>query len=130
MIKIQIDTCKNHLGNTLDRKSMEECIEFINKKRESRHLKTLECQIAKFERLCQKNNRIGGGHSNKQHGDHDLERTNNTPVFNINSNHKKENENNEDNNNNNKWVKNISSTPPDRGTIEGSITWSKFCSGT
>ena len=88
MLQIQVDTCKYHLENTLDRKSMEESIEFINKKRESRQLKSLEHQIEKCERLCQKNNRIGGGHLNKQHGNHDLERTN-TSVFNINSNHKK-----------------------------------------
>ena len=33
---------------------MEECNTFIKVKREARHLKTLERQRDKFERLCQK----------------------------------------------------------------------------
>ena len=55
MLKIQTDICIEHLENTLDRESMEECTQFIKKKRESRHFKTLERQKSKFERLCQKN---------------------------------------------------------------------------
>ena len=65
--------------------------------------------------MYQKNNRIGGGHSSKQHGDHDQKKTDNTLVFNINCTCKKENKNNEENNNNNndnnKRVKNIPSAP-------------------
>ena len=69
MLKIQVDTCKNHLENKLDKESMEECIGFIKRKRESRHLKTFQCQKLKLERLCHKNRKIKGGHSNTQHGD-------------------------------------------------------------
>ena len=90
---------------------MEECNEFINMKRETRHQKTLEHQIAKFQRLCQNNNRIGDGHSNKQHSDHDQKKTNNTSVFNINSNFQKGNEDNKENNNNNNWST-TSQVPP------------------
>ena len=35
MLKIQVDTCKYHLENILDRESMEECTSFIREKRES-----------------------------------------------------------------------------------------------
>ena len=71
MLKIQRDTCKNHLEETLDRESMEECEGFIKAKREFKHVKTLECQKVKFERLCQKYKKIEGDCSNIQHGDHD-----------------------------------------------------------
>ena len=54
MLKIQVDTCKNHLENILDKESMEECTGFIKEKRESTHFKTLEHQKFKFERLCHK----------------------------------------------------------------------------
>ena len=42
MLKIQADTCVQHLENTLDSEGMEECTMFIKEKRESRHFKTLE----------------------------------------------------------------------------------------
>ena len=42
MLKIHADTCTQHLENTLDSESMEECTGFIKEKRESRHFKTLE----------------------------------------------------------------------------------------
>ena len=71
MLKIQADTCIQNLENTLDSESMEECTGFIKEKRESRHFKTLEQQKLKFERLCQKNRKKEGGHSNTQHGDHE-----------------------------------------------------------
>ena len=44
---------------------MEECDKSIKVKRKYRHLKTLECQKSKFERLCQKNT---GGCLNIKHG--------------------------------------------------------------
>ena len=84
---------------------MEECDKFIKVKRESRHLKTLECQKSKFERLCQKNT---GGHSNIKHGGHgysnistpnmpsDLSIHSSTPDLRPNI---------------STWVKNISRTP-------------------
>ena len=61
MLKIQRDTCKNQLGETLDRESMEECESFIKAMRDSKHLKTLECQKMKFQRLCQTHKKIKGG---------------------------------------------------------------------
>ena len=71
MLKIQVDTCKNHPKNTMDKESMEECNSFIKAKRESRCLKTSEFQKLKFETLCQKYKKTEGGHSNIQHGNHD-----------------------------------------------------------
>ena len=50
------------------RKPWENVKEFINIKRESRHLKTLECQKSKFERLCKKKKKNTGGCSNIKHG--------------------------------------------------------------
>ena len=115
MLKIQTDTCIEHLNKALDRKSMEECTRFIKEKRESRHFKTLERQKSKCDRLCQKSRKREGGHSNIQDGNHgqtcrniisdrgtiqtDLAET--TGVCTS---------NNHDNNNN-IWVRNISSTP-------------------
>ena len=101
MLKIQVDTCKNHLENTLDKESMEECMGFIKKKKESRHLETLEHQKSKFQRLCQKSRKVKGGCSNTKHGDHDEIERNTTSDSQINA----------ITNNNNTWVRNISSTP-------------------
>ena len=93
MLKVQVDTCKNHLENILDKESMEECIGFIKQKRESRHFKTLESQILKFESLCHKNRRIKGGHSNIQHGDDDQMEANNTSDSRFNTNCTEDNRN-------------------------------------
>ena len=109
MLKVQVDTYKNHLENILDKESMEECIGFIKDKRKSRHLKTLECQKLKFERLCHKSKKIEGGHSNTHHGNHDQIKTNNTSHSKFNTNCTRENESEEGNNNT--WVRNISSIP-------------------
>ena len=49
MLKIQKDTCINQLKSSSDEKTMEECVNFIILRRESRHIKTLERQILKFE---------------------------------------------------------------------------------
>ena len=46
---------------------MEECVKFIKVKRESRHIKILERQTLKFNRLCKKNT---GGRLNHLHDDH------------------------------------------------------------
>ena len=67
MFAIQIDTCINKLKGILDKETMDECVEFIKVKRESRHIKTLERQTLKFNRLCHKNT---GGRSNHYHGNH------------------------------------------------------------
>ena len=60
MLKIQSDTCIDQLKDVQDRESMEECTQFIKGKRESRHLKTLERQKSKFDRLCQKSRKREG----------------------------------------------------------------------
>ena len=57
MLKIQKDTCINQLKTCLDERTVEECEEFINMRRESRHIKTLGRQLLKFEQLCQKKTR-------------------------------------------------------------------------
>ena len=49
MLKIQKDTCVVKLKTCLDERTMEECMKFINMRRESRHIKTLRRQLLKFE---------------------------------------------------------------------------------
>ena len=66
MFTIQRDTCMNQLKDNLDKETMEKCEKFIKEKREIRHLKTLDQQISKFERVCHK--KTGGCISN-QHGE-------------------------------------------------------------
>ena len=117
MLKIQSDTCIEQLNEVLDKESMEECTQFIKEKRESRHLKTLERQKSKFDRLCQKSRKREGGCSNMQDGNHDHtcidstsegERgTTQTDLATTTG----ENTTTTNNNNNNIWVRNISSTP-------------------
>ena len=46
---------------------MNHCYEFIKVRRERRYFKTLERQLSKFYRLCQKNST---GHSSPEHGEH------------------------------------------------------------
>ena len=70
--------------------------------RESKHLKTLECQKQKFD------------HSNIQHGDHDQTATKMVSDPNFNTNYTDKGKNNSTistNSTNNTWVRNISSTP-------------------
>ena len=93
---------------------MEECEGFIKAKRESKYVKTLECQKVKFERLCQKYKKIEGDCSNIQHGDHD--EITNKMVFdsNVNTSYTDKNKTNSTistNSTSNTWVRNISSTP-------------------
>ena len=63
MFSWHIDTCKEELQRNIKKEDMEECYKFIERQRETRHLKTLERQD-KFQRLCQK---ITGGCSNPFH---------------------------------------------------------------
>ena len=67
MFKIQWDTCINTLEKALDRETLNICHEFIKVRRERRHFNTLDWQLSKFHRLCQKNNT---GHSRLEHGEH------------------------------------------------------------
>ena len=108
MFKYQIDTCIGQLKIRTDKKMMEDFYIFIMNKRESRHLKTLERQGAKFERLCHKNTggcsnikhgRNGNGHSNTSNVPSDLNAVSHisTPNMTINTRP-----------NNNNWVRNFS----------------------
>ena len=50
-----------------DRDTMHNCYDFIKVRRERRHFRTLERQLSKFYRLCQKNTT---GCSSPEHGRH------------------------------------------------------------
>ena len=52
MFKSVRDTCKNQLESMVDKGTMEKCNEFIETRREIRHLKTLDRHLSKFNRLC------------------------------------------------------------------------------
>ena len=67
MFKMQWDTCINTLENGLDRHTLKVCHDFIKVRRERRHFQTLERQLSKFHRLCQKNTT---GCSSPEHGEH------------------------------------------------------------
>ena len=69
MFTIQRNTCMNQLKDNLDKEIMVEFERFIKGKREVRHLRTFECQVAKFERLCHKKT---GGCIKDQHGERAL----------------------------------------------------------
>ena len=66
MFTIQRDTCMKQLKDNLDKETMEECERFIKDKRKTRNLKTLDCQVSNFERLCHKKT---GGRIKNQHGE-------------------------------------------------------------
>ena len=98
MLECQRGTCINKLSRVLDQEVMEEWKVFMNKTREARHLKTIDHEKAKFERLYLKNK---GGHSNSEdqymyHGgkNHNSKQTAKTMSATT-----------------SKWVKNMSSTP-------------------
>ena len=55
MFKAQRDTSINSLETAIDRETLNDCYDFIRVRREGRHQKTLDRQISKFYRLCQKN---------------------------------------------------------------------------
>ena len=67
MFKSLRDTCINQLESILDQETMEECREFMEIRRERRHLSTLDEHLSKFKRLCHD---YTGGHSSPQHGIH------------------------------------------------------------
>ena len=67
MFKLLRDTCKNQLESIIDQETMEKCSDFIETRRELRHLKTLDQHLSKFKRLCHD---YTGGCSNPLHGVH------------------------------------------------------------
>ena len=95
------DTCINQLREVLTDEWMDKCREFIEVGREHQHLKTLNRQKSKFERLLDKEKVREGDHITL-HGGHDgnhsnLTKQNNATEHNI----RRENI----------WVNNLSSTP-------------------
>ena len=96
------DTCKNQLRESLNDEWMDRCIEFIEVGREQQHLKTLERQNQKYDRLLAREKVREGDHTTTLHGGHDGYHSDLTKQNNI-----TETRNRRDNN----WVKNLSSTP-------------------
>ena len=96
------DTCKNQLRETLNDEWMDRCIEFIEVGREQQHLKTLERQKQKFERLLAREKVREGDCTTTLHGSHHGYHSNLT-----NQNNAIEPRTIRQNN----WVNNLSSTP-------------------
>ena len=65
MATCERDTCMNTLSEVFPKEIMEECARLIFLRREAYYIKVKNRQIAKLERLCQKNR---GGCPNIQHG--------------------------------------------------------------
>ena len=63
IMKIQRDTCIDHLERVLNEDWMDRCRVFIEIGREAQHYKTLERQKDKFNRLLQRNKMREGGHT-------------------------------------------------------------------
>ena len=124
MFETIIDTCKNQLESLIDEATMEECHRYIERRREQRHQKTKERHLSKFYRLCQGKR---DGHSNPQHGDHDIHTcinadniltdtcTSNHNDPTITPNQESQDASNRNMNNNihiqDHWVRNFSKTP-------------------
>ena len=95
------DTCKNQLRESLNNEWMDRCIEVIKVGREKQHLKTLERQKQKYDRLSARE-KVREGDCTTLHGGHDGYHSNLAKQNNI-----TETRIRRDNN----WVKNLSSTP-------------------
>ena len=118
MFKWQIDTCIEELGKLIRKEDMEECYNFIEGRRETRHQKTQNRHLEKFNRLCHKNtggrwnhshsstlSGIGtGGYSNQNTEMASLTQQPNNSMLGTTS-------DTSNNNNNNKWIKNLSRRP-------------------
>ena len=103
----------NQLKDNLDKEIMKECERFIKDKREIRHLRAFECQVAKFERLCHKKT---GGCIKGQHGERALHVEDQSKTNQITNINKRDREIEEERteqikNTSNIWVKNLSKTP-------------------
>ena len=95
------DTCENQLREVLSDEWMGKCREFIEVGREHQHLKTLERQKIKFERLLDKE-KVREGDCITSHGGHDGYHSNLTNQNNTTE---------ESNRRENTRVNNLSSTP-------------------
>ena len=67
MFKSLRDTCINQLESILNKETMEKCRDFIEIRRERRHLSTLDWHLSKFKRSC---HNYTGGCSSPLHGVH------------------------------------------------------------
>ena len=94
------DTCENQLREVLSNEWMGKCREFIEVGRENQHLKTLERQKIKFERLLDKE-KVREGDCITSRGGHDGYHSNLTNQNNMIE---------ESNRRENTWVNNLSST--------------------
>ena len=101
MVSYLRDTCENQLREVLSDEWMGKCREFIEVGRENQHLKTLERQKIKFERLLDKE-KVREGDCITSHGGHDGYHRNLTNQNNMIE---------ESNRRENTWVNNLSSTP-------------------
>ena len=69
MLELEHDTCIKRLSNKLKTEDLQECLKFIEERKEARHYKTMTRQKGKLEILCRKsysgnNNCDRGGRSN------------------------------------------------------------------
>ena len=101
MVRSLRDACINQLREVLSDEWMDKCREFIEVGREHQHLKTLERQKIKFERLLDKE-KVREGDCTTSHGSHDGYHSDL-----INQNNTTEHGNRRENT----WVNNLSSTP-------------------
>ena len=111
MVRSLRGTCINQLREVLNNEWMDKCREFIEVRREHQHLKTLNSQKLKFERLLERE-RVREGDCTTLHGGHDgnhsdLTKQNNATEYNIRR--------------DNTWVNNLSSTPLTQEQREGTI---------
>ena len=114
MFSWQINTCIEELENKIKKEDMEECYKFIDRQRETRHLKTQKRQQEKFWRLCQRNT---GGCSNHAHssngtGGHSNPDTIMPPLYQQQNNSTPDTTQEQTQyNNNQNWVRKLSKRP-------------------
>ena len=101
MVRSLRDTCINQLREVLNDEWMDKCREFIEVRREHQHLKTLNRQKLKFERLLERE-KVREGDRTTLHGSHDGNHSNLTKQNNATEHSIRRD---------NTWVNNLSSTP-------------------
>ena len=99
MLRYQRDTCIGQLRRVLSNEWMEKCKEFIEVGREQQHLKTMNRQKEKFNRLSDRQ-QVREGKCTALHGGHDGNYSNLTRHNNALENRRE-----------NTWVRNLSTTP-------------------
>ena len=99
MLRYQRDTCIDQLRRVLSNEWMDKCKEFIEVRREQQHLKTMNRQKEKFNRLLDRQ-QVREGKCIALHGGHDGNHSNLTRHNNVLENRRE-----------NTWVRNLSSTP-------------------